>query len=170
MPVLFNKKFWSTYGVLKKNFWVRTETNRNKICFDCVSVCFMKPKSKIFGLFRFVSVFRTYIDNGNKQNCFESNRNNPKFSEKYQNMLSIKLFQLVFCLFRFNWNIETRCFGIEFETTKKTVSKQTKTNRKKPKQRKILWKNTNICYLSNCFGWSSVCFNSIETSKLSVSV
>jgi hypothetical protein len=31
-------------------------------------------------------------------------------------------------------------------------------------------KNSKICSLSNCFGWSSVCFGSIETSKLSVSV
>ncbi len=51
-------------------------TNRNKICFGCVSVCFVKPKT---------------------------NQNNPKFSE-------------------------------------------------------------------NCLGWSSVCFGSIETSKLSVSI
>jgi hypothetical protein len=31
-------------------------------------------------------------------------------------------------------------------------------------------KNYHICSLSNCFGWSSVCFGSIETPKLSVSV
>jgi hypothetical protein len=31
---------------------VRTETNRNKICFAFVSVCFMKPKRKNFGKFR----------------------------------------------------------------------------------------------------------------------
>ncbi len=28
-------------------------------------------------------------------------------------MLPIKLFRLVFCLFQFNQNIETHCFGIE---------------------------------------------------------
>ncbi len=33
-----------------------------------------------------------------------------------------------------------------------------------------LLKNTKICSLSNCFSWSSVCFGSIETLKLSVSV
>jgi hypothetical protein len=38
---------------------VRTETNRNKICFEFVSVCFVKPKTTHF---RFVSVFRTYIE------------------------------------------------------------------------------------------------------------
>jgi hypothetical protein len=37
---------------------VRTETNRNKICFGFVWVCFVKPKTLKF---RFVSVFRTYI-------------------------------------------------------------------------------------------------------------
>jgi hypothetical protein len=36
-----------------QNNWVRTETNRNKSCFGCVSVCFVKPKNKKF---RFVSV------------------------------------------------------------------------------------------------------------------
>jgi hypothetical protein len=45
-------------------------------------------------------------------------------------MLSIKLFRLVFCLFRFNQHIETLCFGIEPKQPKQTVSKQTKTNRK----------------------------------------
>ncbi len=89
---------------------VRTETNRNKICFGFVSVCFVKPKQ-----FRFVSVFRPI----SKQ---------LKQTELFQN---------------------------------------------KPQQTKItlnFHKNTKICSLSNCFGWSSVCFGSIETSKLSVSV
>ncbi len=49
-------------------------------------------------------------------------------------MLSIKLFRLVFCLFRFNRNIKTICFGTEAKQPKQTVSKQTKTNRNKPKQ------------------------------------
>jgi hypothetical protein len=86
----------------------RTETNRNKICFGCVSVCFVNQKQKI----RFVSVFRTYI---------------------------------------------------ETTETNKTVSKQTEITQN-------FRKYTKICSLSNCFGWSSVCFGSIETSKLSVSV
>jgi hypothetical protein len=33
-------------------------------------------------------------------------------------MLPIKLFRLVFCLFRFNRNIETLCFGIEVKQPK----------------------------------------------------
>ncbi len=57
----------------KKNS-VRTETNRNKICFGCVSVCFVKPKKNLvcFG------VSNLYRNNRNKQNCFETNRNNLK--------------------------------------------------------------------------------------------
>ncbi len=49
-------------------------------------------------------------------------------------MLSIKLFPLVFCLFRFNRNIETLCLGIESKKLKQPVSKQTATNCNKPKQ------------------------------------
>jgi hypothetical protein len=48
-------------------------------------------------------------------------------------MLSIKLFWLVFCLFLFNQNIETLCFGLEAKQPKQTIWKQTKTN---PKNRK----------------------------------
>jgi hypothetical protein len=35
-------------------------------------------------------------------------------------MLPIKLFRLVFCLFRFIRNIETLCFGIEAKQPKQT--------------------------------------------------
>jgi hypothetical protein len=35
-------------------------------------------------------------------------------------MLSIKLFRLVSCLFRFNRNIETLCFGMEAKQPKQT--------------------------------------------------
>jgi hypothetical protein len=64
-------------------------------------------------------------------------------------------------------------FGIEAKQPKQTVSKQTEKNRKyrkKQKNPKFSVKNCKICSLSNCFGWSSVCFGSIETSKLSLSV
>jgi hypothetical protein len=36
-------------------------------------------------------------------------------------MLSIKLFRLLFCLFRFNQNTETLCFGIEAKQLKQTL-------------------------------------------------
>jgi hypothetical protein len=95
---------------------LRTETNRNKICFGCVSVCFVKPKTKYFGLFRFVSVFRTYIETTEtNKTVSKQTETNPKFSEKYHNM-----FRLVFCLFGFNRNIETLCFGIETKQPKQT--------------------------------------------------
>jgi hypothetical protein len=99
----------------RKFFWVQTETNRNKICFCCVLVCFVKPKTKIFRLFQFVSVFQTYI---------------------------------------------------ETTETNRTVLNQTETNQNNLK----FLKNTKICSLSNCLGWSSVCLGSIETSKLAVLV
>jgi hypothetical protein len=44
-------------------------------------------------------------------------------------MLPIKLFQLVFCLFRFIQSIESFCFGKEANKPKQTVSKQTKTQK-----------------------------------------
>jgi hypothetical protein len=108
------------------------ETNKQKfgsnrkVCFGL----FLETKTKNLVCF---GVSNLYQNNLNKQNCFETNRNNPKFSEQYQNMLSFKVFRLVFCLFRFNQNIETLCFGIELKQPKQTVSKQTETNRKNPK-------------------------------------
>jgi hypothetical protein len=49
-------------------------------------------------------------------------------------MISIKLFRLVFCLFRVNRTVETLCFGIEPKQPKQMFLKETKINRKKPKQ------------------------------------
>jgi hypothetical protein len=46
-------------------------------------------------------------------------------------MLPIKLFRLVFCLFWFNQNIETLCFGIEAKQPKQSfffVSDSTETS------------------------------------------
>jgi hypothetical protein len=94
----------------KNNNTVRTVTNRSPQ--DLFRLCFGKPITTNFCLFRLVSVFRTYIQ------TTETNR---------------------------------------------TVSKQTETTLN-------FLKNTKICSLSNCFHWSSVCFGSIETSKLSVSI
>jgi hypothetical protein len=73
-----------------------------------------------------------------KPNQTESN---PKFSEKYQNMLSIKLFRLVFCLFRFNGNIKTRCFGLEFETAETNCFE---TNQNKLEQTETTRNNTKF--------------------------
>jgi hypothetical protein len=62
-------------------------------------------------------------------------------------MLSIKLFRLVFCLFRFNQNIETLCIGIEAKQPKCFVSNSAKTS----------------------FGSSFVCFASKLVSNLTSS-
>jgi uncharacterized membrane protein len=81
---------------------------KNSGLFWLVLVCF----------FRFVSVFH------------RNNQNKQKFSLKYQNLLSIKMFQLVFCLFRFSQNKQTHCFTTEAKQQKQTVSKQTENNPK----------------------------------------
>jgi hypothetical protein len=74
--------------------------------------------------FLFVSVFRTYIETSETNRTIlkqtEINQNNPKFSEKYQNMLSIPTVLVGLCLFQFNRNIKTLCFGIEAKQPKKT--------------------------------------------------
>ncbi len=66
--------FWLCFGLFcetkNKNFGllrcpqnkqnknsVLTKTNQNKICFGCVTVCFVKPKTKNFGLFRLLRCF-----------------------------------------------------------------------------------------------------------------
>jgi hypothetical protein len=103
----------------------------------------VKPKTKNFGLFRCfepiskqpkqTELFR------NKRKQTDKNRNNPEFSKKYTNILSFKLFGWFFCLFWFNRNIETLCFGVEAKQPKQTVSKQKnekiqEKNRKKSKK------------------------------------
>ncbi len=60
------------------------------------------------------------VSEKNRKNRNELFRNKPKqtettlnFLKKDQNMLSITLFRLLACLFQFNRNTETLCFGIE---------------------------------------------------------
>ncbi len=118
-------------------------------------------KQKFWFVLVCFGVSNLYQNNRNKQNCFETNRNNPKFSLKYQNMLSIKLFRLAFFLFRFNRN----CCSIEAKQPKQTV-----TTCNHPKQPDIFWKKYEISSLSNCFCCYSVCFGSIKTPNLSLSV
>jgi hypothetical protein len=80
---------------------------------------------------------KTYIEatetNRTVSKQTETNRNNPKCSEKYQNMLSIKLFWLVCCLFWFNRNDKTLCFGIEAKR-ETTETKSFETNQNKLNQ------------------------------------
>jgi hypothetical protein len=67
-------------------FSVRTEINRNSICFGSFSVCFAKPITNFFGLFRFVAVFRTCFEttetNGSVSKQTEKKKNLKKFTEK----------------------------------------------------------------------------------------
>ncbi len=87
---------------------VRTETNRNSICFGCFSVCFAKQKNIFFGLFRFVSVFRT----GNETT--ETNRTLSKQTEKIfkkRFLLGGLRNRLFFFLVRTETNRNSICFG-----------------------------------------------------------
>jgi hypothetical protein len=89
--------------------------------------CSLSKYQLVFCFFRF---------NGNiKTLCFGIEAKQPKqtvskqkdlaettlnFLKKYQNMLSIKLFRLLFCLFWFYRNTETLCFGLELKQRKQT--------------------------------------------------
>ncbi len=109
---------WSVVLICCSNpGWMDLDSSMSTLWLGC-------PRNKQTNFSVCFNVSNLYRNNWNKQNCFETNQNNPKFSEKYQNMLSIKLFRLVFCFFRFNWNIETLCFGIELFRKKQ---KQTET-------------------------------------------
>ncbi len=60
-------------------FSVRTETNRNSICFGCVSVCFAKPKNIFFLCF---GLFRCFGSVSKRPKQTEFSRNKPKKSSK----------------------------------------------------------------------------------------
>ncbi len=115
------------HRVSSKQTKINYGSNRNKpkqdlfrTCFGLFQVCFLKPKRKNFGLFR----------------CFEPKSKQLKqtdlfrFSEKFPNMLSFKLFEWVFCLFQYNRNSQ---FRYRSETTERNCFE---TNRKKRKMRK----------------------------------
>jgi hypothetical protein len=89
MPYLKNILGSITNRVSSKQtnfFSVRTETNRNSICFGSFSVCFAKLITNFFGLFRFVSVFRTRFE------TTETNRSVSKQTEKNE-----KTYKLINC-------------------------------------------------------------------------
>ncbi len=97
-----------------KNF----SSNRNKSKQDLFRLCFnwfREPKqTKNFGWFRLVSVFQTYFETTKtNRTVSKQTKTTLNFLKKYQNMLSIKLFRLLFCLFRFNRNTKTLCFSLE---------------------------------------------------------
>ncbi len=87
-------------GILETN--KKLGSNRNKPKQDLFWLCFSLFHETKIKKFRFVFgllVFRTYIQtiktNRTVSKQTEINQKNPKFSEKYQNLLSIKLFRLV---------------------------------------------------------------------------
>ncbi len=114
-------------------------------------------------------------DGGTKGIYLGCPRNEKKFSLRTETNWKTRS---VLVVFRFvSWNQKLKisiCFSlfqfvsvfwtyIETTETYRTVSKQTKTTQN-------FLKNTKICSLLNCFSWSSVCFGSIKTSNLAVSV
>ncbi len=120
-------------------------SNRNKPKQDLFRVCFSlfrETKKKKFWCF---GVSNLYRNNRNKQICFVTNRNSPKFSEKFPNVLSFKLFGWVFCLLRFNRNYlfwyrsettETNCFETNRKNRKKLKNEKTKKTEKNEKKLK----------------------------------
>jgi hypothetical protein len=142
----------------KNNF----SSNRNKPKRDLLQLCFglfCESKNKNFGLFQFVSVFRTYIEttetNRTVSKQTKTNRNNPKFSEIFQNMLSIKMFRLVFCLFWFNRNI-------------KTLSESTETNCFETSQNKPKHTGKTLYFLTNIPKYAA--YQTVSVGLLFVSV
>jgi hypothetical protein len=117
----------SIHTKITQNFLTNTKICSLSNCFVWSSVCFSSPPS--FGLE--AKQPKQTVSKQTKTN--ENKPKNLKFSDKYQNMLSIKLVWFVFCLFRFNRNIKTLSFGIEAKQLKQTVLKQTKQTKKNPK-------------------------------------
>jgi hypothetical protein len=73
-PAVRKRKWWLECPRNNQIFFsVRTETNRNTICFSCFLVCFAKPK-KFFSVC--FGVLDRYRNNQNKQNFIETNRKN----------------------------------------------------------------------------------------------
>ncbi len=132
------------------------ETNQKKFRFEL----------KQTGLFR---CFNLYRNNQNKQNCFVTNKTTLNFRK----ISKYALFQTVWVGLPFV-SVQSKhrnsLFWYRSETTKINCFETNRKKQKKPEKPKFSFKNSKICSLSKCFGWSSVCFDSIETLKLSVSV
>jgi hypothetical protein len=75
----------------KKNFG----SNRNKICFSCVSVCFVKQKTNSNGLFRFVSVFQPISKQPKQTELFCNKSKQTKTTLNFRKITKYALFQTV---------------------------------------------------------------------------
>ncbi len=111
-----------TTRVSSKQTKINFGSNLNKPKQDLFRVCFGLFRETKNKTFRFVSVFRTYIEttetNRSVSHQTQTNLNNLKFYEKYPNILSFKLFGWVFC----------------FETNRKNEkTKKSEKKRKNPK-------------------------------------
>jgi hypothetical protein len=94
-------------------FSVRTETNRNSICFGCFSVCFAKPKKHFFGLFRCFGP----VSKQPKQTEFS--RNKPKKSPKTFSIRGSLKQLILFSRFEPKLNLFQLFFGLLFRETNK---------------------------------------------------
>jgi hypothetical protein len=84
--------------VSSKQTKINFGSNRNKPKQDLFRVCFGLFRETKNKTFRFVSVFRTYIETTEtNRSVSHQTETNPKFYEKYPNILSFKLFGWVFC-------------------------------------------------------------------------
>ncbi len=114
----------------KENFSVRTETNRNKICFAFVSVCFMKPKTKFFGLFR----------------CFEPLSKQPKQTELFRNELKQSgIFWKYLIIFSYK-NMKTRRKNVPKHSLSYCSCSTTNMQRLRIKQKEAIRVITNAGY------------------------
>ncbi len=98
-------------------FSVRTEANRNSICFGCFSVCFAKAKN-IF--FRFVSVFRTSIETTETNRIFsKQTETNLKNLQKTFSIGGVLKTVNFFFRFEPKLNLFQLFFGLLFRETNK---------------------------------------------------
>jgi hypothetical protein len=89
---------YSEGRVSSKQTKINFGSNRNKPKQDLFRVCFGLFRETKNKTFRFVSVFRTYIETTEtNRSVSHQTETNPKFYEKYPNILSFKLFGWVFC-------------------------------------------------------------------------
>jgi hypothetical protein len=81
--------------VSSKETKINFGSNRNKICFAFVSVCFVKPKTKNFGLFW---CFEPILKQLKQTDCFVTNRNKPNKTGRSQNFLKNTQYKMyIYC-------------------------------------------------------------------------
>jgi hypothetical protein len=133
------KRFWVYSRVSSKQTKIIFGSNRNKLkqdLFRVCLVCFVKPVTKSFGLFR---CFEPISKQPKPTELF---RNKPKQTETTLNFLkSTQIYSLLNCLGGSSvcfGSIKTLCFGIEAKQPKhrnKLFGNKPKKTRKKPKKK-----------------------------------